>query len=574
MAATFALVVDFGGRPIDPVWAARWSKAGTLHLDGNLAIISDRRTTRLSTEHRTVIADWGRRPPPDVADELAGAGSPRETIRHLDGERAIVSFDRRRRIIHAARDAFGTRPLFYARRDRRFGVATDIELLWPLGPEWSVDVDSLLDLLTYRFGERDATLFEGIRRVPPGHQLYADDRRATVERWFYPPSDEHPASDREGAVRELRRLLERAVERRIEGSDRIAVQASGGLDSSTVALIADERRSPDGLIVASGVFPGLPCDEARFVDALSERLRAPLLRYDATAPDPDPLDSGGLAHPWRAPDALTNRSAWRLARGAGAERVLTGLGGDELLFERGAYRDLLRSGSYWTFLKETIGRRSIYSSRPPRFYFADALRSLLPRRPWRRPPPPPDWLGPELARRWGSFARKEETNAQKRGSETATITWRWLTGTSMALNLEMLVEEAKRFGVELAFPYLDRDLADHVLRLPPALRFPHGGRMKHILREAFADRLPPSIRDRRSVTGFSPIIERRIEEHRSALAAVAGEPWISERLLNAAAVRRHLGFETWWEKRTAWDLVMCELWLRRLRGAGVVRVPG
>src|SRR5262249_11487151 len=151
--------------------------------------------------------------------------------------------------------------------------------------------------------------------------------------------------------------------------------------------------------------------------------------------------------------------------------VLSGFGGDELLFERGVFRDLAARGSWLELLRQArLAPR--YSVRTASFFVWDALRSLIPSfirrvvRAWRPRAlkPPPDWLGPQLKE---SFSREQAEGGPMfrwDGScQTQEFTWHWLTRPNLWWSVELQTLRAAHQGVEMRFPYLDSRLADFVL---------------------------------------------------------------------------------------------------------------
>ena len=56
-------------------------------------------------------------------------------------------------------------------------------------------------------------------------------------------------------------------------------------------------------------------------------------------------------------------------------------------------------------------------------------------------------------------------------------------------------------GLESRVPFLDHPLVELVATIPADIKF-QNGELKHLLRVAFADKLPPVIRDRKDKMGF------------------------------------------------------------------------
>src|SRR5215470_13268347 len=109
--------------------------------------------------------------------------SDTETILHLyeeEGERcverlqgmfAFALWDRPRRRLLLARDRLGIKPLYYALRGRELLFASEIKAILAAGVRPSLREEALPELLASRFVAGEATLFRGVRQLPPGHTL-------------------------------------------------------------------------------------------------------------------------------------------------------------------------------------------------------------------------------------------------------------------------------------------------------------------------------------------------------------------------------------------------------------------
>lgn len=88
----------------------------------------------------------------------------RAFLSHLRGEFAFVLWDAKRRLLFAARDRFGIKPLYYTLIEggRKLIVASEMKAFLAFGwkPEW--DVDSLRGH-AWKFGEQ--TFFKGVKKV-------------------------------------------------------------------------------------------------------------------------------------------------------------------------------------------------------------------------------------------------------------------------------------------------------------------------------------------------------------------------------------------------------------------------
>jgi asparagine synthase (glutamine-hydrolysing) len=164
----------------------------------------------------------------------------------LRGEFSLVLYDGKNQKLVVARDRFGVKPLHYGVFDGQLLVATQckgvIELLRRREHlRWDV---KCIAQGGGHYGSR--TLFEGIKKVPPGHVLVVhQDGEEQFEfrpywRTHYPENSGHTDTrPTEELIEKLRAELLEAVRLRLVSSDvPIGLLLSGGVDSSAVAGMA------------------------------------------------------------------------------------------------------------------------------------------------------------------------------------------------------------------------------------------------------------------------------------------------------------------------------------------------
>lgn len=83
---------------------------------------------------------------------------------HLRGEFAFVLYDLKRRLILAARDRFGIKPLYYTRVNGRLLIASEIKAFLPFGFKAQWNVENIVHQAEYA---DDRTIFKGVYKVCP-----------------------------------------------------------------------------------------------------------------------------------------------------------------------------------------------------------------------------------------------------------------------------------------------------------------------------------------------------------------------------------------------------------------------
>jgi asparagine synthase (glutamine-hydrolysing) len=161
----------------------------------------------------------------------------------LRGMFAFAIWDRSEQKLFAARDRIGVKPLYYARVGNGLAFASEMKgLLAHPGLRRGLDYRALDDFLTYLYVPAPRTIFCNISELPPAHWLEWQDGQLLVDRyWDVEFRAEH--RDIRESVSELRQMLFEAVGVRLVSDVPLGVFLSGGLDSSTVAVVMACRLS-------------------------------------------------------------------------------------------------------------------------------------------------------------------------------------------------------------------------------------------------------------------------------------------------------------------------------------------
>lgn len=264
----------------------------------------------------------------------------------LDGMFAIVLWDAQSRLLIAARDPFGEKPLFICEQAGRIGLASTLTAFecgdWQLAP----NLPALADLLGRMRIEAPATLYREVRQLPAGFYAMAHAGEALqLRRYHFLPEPKAPLDLAPSEILpEIERLLGESFRRRLLADRPLGLFLSGGIDSALIAaLLAPQLAAP--LHTYSVRFADAPADfdesgeAAEVAAALGCRHTTLPLRADAL----DTLEA--IAEAFDQP--VLNSSAlptFLICRAAKAEVdvALSGVGGDELF---GGYPRYL--GVHW-----------------------------------------------------------------------------------------------------------------------------------------------------------------------------------------------------------------------------------
>jgi asparagine synthase (glutamine-hydrolysing) len=253
---------------------------------------------------------------------------------------ACVIWDRETGEIVAARDPIGVKPLYYAITDGMLVAASELRTVIghpSLRPK--LDPTGVVEYLAFGHTGDDRTLLEGVHKLQPGHLLRSRHGAVTVDEYWDPlPAEPVPEDDLEAQLSEL---LEAGVLDSLVSDVPISLMLSGGLDSSTLAVLAARHLGSQPLTAYSVSF-GLESDEsgaaARLAGELGIRFREIPLRQETIAEHFDEwLDEMDV--PSANPTWIAISHIARAVHAEGGKVLLSGDGGDELL---GGYNRWMR----------------------------------------------------------------------------------------------------------------------------------------------------------------------------------------------------------------------------------------
>lgn len=510
----------------------------------------------------------------------------------LEGMFALAIWDAGAERLLLARDRFGEKPLFYARRRGGLVFASELgALLAGLGSTPDVDPAAFdaFFALGYVPGP-GGSILEGIRQLPPGHLLSWERGSGTVveRRYWSPPEpvSEAPEPPRELAA-EAGRLLRRSVRSRLAADVPLGVFLSGGVDSSLLAALAAEA-SPRplktftvGYEEGDGTYDERA--DARRVAALIGSEHAEVVLGSGAAAELVPPLLAALDQPLADPAVVPLHAVARFAR----EQVTVAVGGegaDELFGGYPRYAWLGRAPQEWPWngragaaLRGLVPRPRPEASRSRR-----ALDLLVPRPLAERQL---DWVtggralgrgelyGPRLRERVGADPVLAAVQAQLDASRSASVPGALMHLDRVGWLPDDVLVKADRASMlaslELRTPYLDRELAEFAASVAPSVHLAGGG--KQLLRLLLAELLPQA--PRRAKRAFVPPVAAWL---RGPLGATMATQIASGALYREGWIRPEVATRLLDEHRRGgadrsgllWPLLAAGLWLDRLRGEG------
>jgi len=509
---------------------------------------------------------------------------------HLTGDFALALHDPTRRTLWLVRDALGIRPLYYTFTRHSVLFASEIKTLLAHPQVAARPNDDMLAcyLLGSRPEDTGMTCFQNIATLPPAHLASITPEGCTIRQyWDFAVTTLQCRSFPDYADA-FRHYLTQAIRRRMRSTHPVAVSVSGGLDSSSILCLAETlRRSAPAAVPAilglSYLSPeGSPSDEKAFLVDIEHRHDIAIERVPAGRPG---MMDGCLEAVWHIEAPFLDQQ-WNLmrqffytARQRGARVMLTGHWADQVLFPQAYLVDLFRQ-LRWREAASHLGEFGRWmTDTDPRFFkrrfWLDLVKyhvpqAFVPHLRRLRAGRPPAWYTGSLRR----LARRHVPRQPILGTHLPTAHARSLyeevRSSYQVRCMEWNNKVAAMHGLEMTFPFLDRDLLSFLMSIPGEI-LTLNGVPKGLLREAMRGILPGPIVNRTWKADFTQIVnEGMLLDYPQLIAHLESDPaavrWgyldsgVMQTLL--PKFRQQLHNRTAEAAWTLSDLLGLELWLR------------
>jgi asparagine synthase (glutamine-hydrolysing) len=515
-----------------------------------------------------------------------------ECVTRFNGMWGFAIWDARDGTLFCSRDRLGVKPFYYVWDGEAFTFASEIKALLAAGavrPE--ADPDGLRQYLTFQFCLGETTMFKGVRKLPPGHNLVLKAGAAPRVSCFWDFSFEIDEAHDEGFfVDRLKWLLEDAVRLRLRSDVPLGAHLSGGLDSSAIVALCRRLLGDAPIRTFTGAFhEGQHFDETRYARLVA---KASATEYLETYLTPAHLRSSlekiiwHMDEPAAGPGVFPQYWVSKLAS-EHVKVVLGGQGGDEIFIGyaryllayleeclRGAIEDTARRGHYVVTLETIVPSlptlqnympmlkafwgSGIFEEPARRYYalmdrFADARAILSPDLPI------------DGTRTFAEFREIFESHGAA-AKINRIMCFDVRTHLQSLLHVEDRTSMA--WGLESRTPLLDYRLVELMASVPPVVKFKNG-RLKSLFGQAVRGLVPPEILDRKDKMGFPvPLTEWLRGELRDFAADLLLSRRARERgLFRPEAVEAALS-DAGPFSRALWGALCLELWHRQFIDAG------
>jgi len=515
-----------------------------------------------------------------------------ECVNYLRGMFAFAIWDERSETLTLARDRVGKKPLHYAVVNGSLIFGSEIKsLLAHPAVKASVNFNAISSYLSFGYISGQATAFQGITKIPPGHILtFRNSQISLCQYWDFnyggisgTVSDE---KERE-YIAQLRELLTESVRLRLVGEVPLGAFLSGGIDSSTVVAFMARMMDRPVKTFSIGFTEGSH-DELEFARLTASRFKTQHHEFVVT-PDVCQIVEEIVWHhdePFADVSSIPTYVVSKMAREY-VTIVLSGDGGDEIF---GGYERYLIDQSKESSVKlPRVLRRDLFGwlgqNLPRKAYGKNYLRNLSLDSDARyidsvclfHDAAKRELLSPEVNRAIGEYDPiKAYRDLFARPASLERLDHLLYLDSKTYLPGDILTKVDRMsmaHSVETRCPLLDHKLIEFAQSLPACLKV-KGRSGKYILKQAMAGIIPDKIIHRRKQGFAVPIRKWFRDELREMLHDILTDTTTrNRRVLNPIVVETLIQEHQSGRRDNShqlWALLALELWFRRFIDRGPV----
>jgi asparagine synthase (glutamine-hydrolysing) len=475
-------------------------------------------------------------------------------VDHLHGMFAFAIWSEQGQRLFLARDRLGIKPLYFSHTDTHFRFASNSQALLAAGKaagEIDTDIDPVglhHQLTLHAVIPAPHTILKGVRKLAPAQVMTVTKDGHSEQRAYWHLSATRPAEPRHELewTQLIHDALRRAVERRLMVADvPVGVLLSGGLDSSLLVGLLAEAGVKDLRTFSIGFedIAGEAGSEFEYSDAVVARFGTDHQKIHI--PNSEVLP--------RLPEAVRNMAEPMVGQDAVAFYLLAERVAQSVkVVQSGQGADEVFGGYFWYPQMQAAEGSDLERFRD---YYFDRPHS--------------EFLEGVTAKYRGEDYTSRLVHQRLALGDADSFLDRVLRFDVTTLIVDDPVKRVDNmtmaWGLEARVPFLDHELVELAMQMPPELKLMSGG--KHILKNIARGLIPDSVIDRPK--GYFPM---------PALKYVRGDFLAFMRdILNSEACRRREVFDrayvdkllaapdqyfTKLQGSKLWHMALLELWLQ------------
>ncbi len=442
-------------------------------------------------------------------------------VDHLEGMFAIAIYERGK--LHLFRDRLGKKPLYYLHHDKAFIFASEIKALVPFLKKKELNRDALHSFLSFLAPTPPHTFYQGISKLESGHFALFQRGDLQIKAYYDLLPSKLSIFSQEEALEQLKGSIQESIQKRLMGDVEIASLLSGGVDSSLIAAMIQEKGGK--LKTFSLGYEGYKqYDERPYAREVASHLGLENIDVELNKAEFFENFEGvmqALDEPINDPAAMPLYMLFKRIKQEGIKVVLSGEGADELFlgyrqyFEyldvqkaaqlehknwlKKYFRSNFSMNREWEWYKRVFDGEVLFRTSGEKF--TDMQKNRLMRQNVKD--------GFSMSYLQGYRDRFE---AYGNGDESQWYSYVDLKQFQAEHFLSKLDRVSMAHGIEGRTPFMDHKLVELVFSIDPKLRYAQG-RTKDLLKKIAQPYLPESIINRKKKGFSSPYLEWLIQEN-------------------------------------------------------------
>lgn len=413
-----------------------------------------------------------------------------EMLQKLNGMFAFIIYDKRKKQIFAARDHMGIKPLYYSENDGKLLIASELKSILSsklIRP--SINMQSLFHYLSVQCVVSPGTIYQEVKKLPAAHFLLYDlsEKKLITKKYWDLNFGSELRETRTDIIYQLRDKLASAIKRWAMSDVPISCMLSGGIDSTAILALLNVAGVNHVDTFTLGFSDADSLDERELSKLVAERYGS---NHHEIILHPSDLieDLNLMVYAMDEPYA-GGIPSWYVYKNihAYSKVAFSGIGGDELFGNYGKWKRytnlfeavsktkerLDKKESVWELI--SCWRGNIYH----KFWSENMKMKVLEEMP---------------------VENLEKTSEMYQRLINDCPDHRWRNKIAYADFKVQLPDEflhstdryAMAHSVEARVPFLDRELVEWVMRIPPELRS-DSTKLKKLLIDSIGDLLPREI---------------------------------------------------------------------------------
>lgn len=461
------------------------------------------------------------------------------------GSYAMCVIDRSKEQIVLSRDILGHESLFYCMTPDLFSFSNNIlNILRCSFTNPSPDYKFIREyIINQTYGFR--TRYKHIRRVLPGEVIIYKMSDHSVERFDSKPDRSYFMSTGIDGVSRIRRELTsaaRAARDSMPKHKRLAVQISGGIDSTSLASLLCSLRGEsykDRVVFYSVVYNNAYPSEEPYIRSFERmyNVRVRRILYEHIRPSVDIYSQRVSRVIFYHPFYVLHHNAIQIIRSCGVDYIATGLGGDKITgatFYKRKYHHMLSNIRFSSIIKELI---HAYNHR----WLASAIYNIFIHGLW---PILSHYLKPVhriIYPLRGDKILRPSVNSYRETSrcQRSIRDLIWESVTSSNETIDSYNGLAHLSDVKMLHPYLSINLLSAFLSARVDRLFTPG-EPKHLVKKSLRNVIPKSLYKRKTKSGYDQIFLDQIFENRDYLISLCKRPEFGEDYIDHASISSFL----------------------------------